>query len=317
MAEDKTFRYGLIVLGFFLIIVGMFIMNVDKPGVYATFFSVGILMIVVGIVWTICQCYPKRSYVPPIKSETEHLFPDKQQLPNSILEREVPLKSSFQSPTCEEAEQYAKNLPTYGQTQQNKDSPGVNSPPTSLQSKHLDESQSSVKAEVLVHRDSDSDGETCSSCNDITLSAGNKGRRDTEAPLASFKEDFNTTVSSSSSNNLSLLRHRSVLPSSSRNKGQSQLSQNEKVIDVISPDCPAQCNQLAVSTSESDDRNITSIATASPFKLAQSASRDSQEKEDQIQSDMFYGICDEMNGINLYISDESEQEECHHDEISV
>ncbi|XP_048458264.1 barttin isoform X2 [Rhincodon typus] len=211
MAEDKTFRYGLIVLGFFLIIVGMFIMNVDKPGVYATFFSVGILMIVVGIVWTICQCYPKRTHVPPIKSETEHLFPDKQQLPSSMSEREVPLKSSSQSLTCEEAEQYAKNVPTYGQIQQNisrtEDSPGVNSPPTSLQSKHLDESQSSVKAEVLVHKDSETDGETFSSCNDITLSAGNKGREGTKAPLASFNEDFNTTVSSSSSNNLSLLRH--------------------------------------------------------------------------------------------------------------
>ncbi|GCC27109.1 barttin [Chiloscyllium punctatum] len=325
MAEDKTFRYGLIVLGFFLIIVGMFIMNVDKPGVYATFFSIGILMIIVGIVWSICQCYPKVTHIPPIKSETEHLFPEKQQLPGSISECEVPLKSSSQSPytSCEEAKHDAKNLPTYGQIQQNisgvEDSSEVNSPPISLQSKHLDEGQSSVKAKVLVHRDSESDGETSSSCNDITLSAGIKGRGCTEAPLATFKEDFDTAINSSPSNNLALHRHRSVLPTSSRNKGQSQPAQNENVtlVDAVSPDCSAQHNQLAISASESDDKNITSIATAAPFKFEQPASRDSQEKEDQIASDMFYGICDEMNGINLYISEESEQEESRCDEISV
>ncbi|XP_078074841.1 barttin [Mustelus asterias] len=324
MEEDKTLRYGLIVLGFFLIMVGMFIMNVNKPEVYATFCSIGILMIVVGIIWSICQCYPKVTLVPPIESDTEHLFPQKHQIPASMSECGLPLKPSSQSPytSREQAEQYEKKLPTYGQIQQNiksaGDSPGVNCPPTSLQSERVDvECQPSMKAEVLVHRDSESDGETCSGSNDITLTGGTKGRGSSAAPLATFQEDFNTAVSPSSSNNLSLLRHRSVLPPCSRTKGQSHPAKSENVTltDAVPSDSPSLCSQLAASTSKSDQRDVTS--TAMPFKLEQSASRESQKKEGQIEGEMFYGICDEVNGCNLYISVESEQEECHSDEISV
>ncbi|KAG2461436.1 BSND protein, partial [Polypterus senegalus] len=59
MAEDKTFRYGLIVLGIFLVMVGMFLMSVDKPQVYATFCAVGSLAVLMGLAWSMCQCYPK------------------------------------------------------------------------------------------------------------------------------------------------------------------------------------------------------------------------------------------------------------------
>ncbi|XP_067846163.1 barttin [Heptranchias perlo] len=324
MAEDKTFRYGLIVLGFFLIMVGMFIMNVDKPEVYATFCSIGILMVVVGIIWSICQCYPEIKLVPAIESDTEHLFLQKHQIPTSMAESGVPLKTSSQSPytSCEEPEQYEKNLPTYGQIQQKVasagDSTGSNSPPTSSQSEHKDIGQSSLKAEVMVHRDSESDGETCSSCNDITISGGIKAGGFSGAPLATFQEDFNTTVSPSSSNNLSLLRHRSVLPSCSRNKGQSHPARSENVtlIDSEPGDSRSLCNQLAGSACESDQRDVTSIEIPPPFKLEQSASKESQKNEHQIE-DMFYGICDEAHERNLYISEESEQEECCSDEISV
>ncbi|XP_072366801.1 barttin isoform X1 [Scyliorhinus torazame] len=326
MEEDKTVRYGLIVLGFFLIMVGMFIMNVNKPEVYATFCSIGILMIVVGIIWSICQCYPKVTLVPPIESDTEHLFPQKHQVPASMSECGLPLKSSSQSPytSREEAEQYEKNLPTYGQIQQNVgsagDSPGMNSPPTSLQLERLDvEGQSPVKAEVLVHRDSESDGETCSGSNDITLSGGTKGRGSGGAPLATFQEDFNTAVNPPSSNNLSLLRHRSVFPSCSRNKGQCQPAKSENVTltDAAPSGSPTLCSQLAASISKTDQRDVTSIAMPLPFKIERSESRQNQKKEGQIEGEMFYGICDDAYGRHLYISEESEQEECHSDEISV
>ncbi|XP_068808692.1 barttin [Struthio camelus] len=70
MAEEKTFRYGFIVLGFFLVMVGMFIMSVDKPQIYITFCTLGILLVAVGITWSMCQCYPKITFVPA-DSETE------------------------------------------------------------------------------------------------------------------------------------------------------------------------------------------------------------------------------------------------------
>lgn len=59
MAEEKTFRYGFIMLGFFLVMTGMFIMSVEKPQIYATFCAGGILLIAVGVTWSMCQCYPR------------------------------------------------------------------------------------------------------------------------------------------------------------------------------------------------------------------------------------------------------------------
>ncbi|NXS41394.1 BSND protein, partial [Balaeniceps rex] len=59
MAEEKTFRYGFIMLGFFLVMTGMFIMSVEKPHVYITFCTLGVLLVAVGITWSMCQCYPK------------------------------------------------------------------------------------------------------------------------------------------------------------------------------------------------------------------------------------------------------------------
>lgn len=59
MAEEKTFRYGFIILGFFLVMVGMFIMSVEKPQYYITFCVLGVLLVAVGITWSMCQCYPK------------------------------------------------------------------------------------------------------------------------------------------------------------------------------------------------------------------------------------------------------------------
>lgn len=59
MAEEKTFRYGFIILGFFLVMTGMFIMSIEKPQIYITFCALGVLLVAVGIIWSMCQCYPK------------------------------------------------------------------------------------------------------------------------------------------------------------------------------------------------------------------------------------------------------------------
>lgn len=64
MAEEKTFRYGFIMLGFFLVMTGMFIMSVEKPQIYITFCALGVLLVAVGITWSMCQCYPKVGSVP-------------------------------------------------------------------------------------------------------------------------------------------------------------------------------------------------------------------------------------------------------------
>ncbi|XP_025935687.1 barttin [Apteryx rowi] len=73
MAEEKTFRYGFIMLGFFLVMTGLFIMSVDKPQIYVTFCALGILLVAVGITWSMCQCYPKITFVPA-DSETERFL---------------------------------------------------------------------------------------------------------------------------------------------------------------------------------------------------------------------------------------------------
>ncbi|XP_044530727.1 barttin [Gracilinanus agilis] len=107
MAEDKTFRYGFIMLGLFLLAVGMFIMTADRPQVYVTFCVIGAIMLVSGVVWSMCQCYPKIAFVPAdtdfesflspkARGPTENGIPEKKgsQPPYSRLEEEeAPMQS--------------------------------------------------------------------------------------------------------------------------------------------------------------------------------------------------------------------------------
>uniref|UniRef100_A0A3B4YNM4 Uncharacterized protein n=1 Tax=Seriola lalandi dorsalis TaxID=1841481 RepID=A0A3B4YNM4_SERLL len=59
MVEGKPYRCGLIAAGLCVAAVGLFIMTQERPHVYATMCVLGVSMVCVGTVWSLCQCYPK------------------------------------------------------------------------------------------------------------------------------------------------------------------------------------------------------------------------------------------------------------------
>ncbi|XP_010074699.1 PREDICTED: barttin, partial [Pterocles gutturalis] len=111
MAEEKTFRYGFIMLGFFLVMTGMFIMSVEKPQIYITFCALGVLLVTVGIIWSMCQCYPKITFVP-VDLEAERFLEHK---PTMLQDGDSRL--IVPCPNCEASSPYKKSLPSYEQIQ--------------------------------------------------------------------------------------------------------------------------------------------------------------------------------------------------------
>nr|XP_006133582.1 barttin [Pelodiscus sinensis] len=196
MAEDKTFSYGLIVLGFFLVMIGMFIMSVDKPHVYITFCTLGVLTIAVGITWSMCQCYPKITFVP-METESEKFLSHK---PGASIENEILEKSCSQTPytSQEEANVYETSLPSYEQIHEmakgSVECLRVQTAPL-LGNGELQPGECPhpfVQAKAEVHRISENDGETYSEPASLVVTGtiGSPSERSHgAAPLASCLED--------------------------------------------------------------------------------------------------------------------------------
>ncbi|XP_035510019.1 barttin [Morone saxatilis] len=70
MVEGKPYRYGLIVAGLCVAAVGLFIMTQERPHIYATICVLGVGMVCVGTVWSLCQCYPKVIFAPEIQEKS-------------------------------------------------------------------------------------------------------------------------------------------------------------------------------------------------------------------------------------------------------
>ncbi|NWI36886.1 BSND protein, partial [Picathartes gymnocephalus] len=185
MAEEKTFRYGFIILGFFLVMTGMFIMSVEKPQFYITFCVLGVLLVVVGITWSICQCYPKITFIPA-DLEAERFLDHKPLV--------LPQKDSWWVPQQGNATStYEKSLPSYEQVQRQVVS-SAPLPPTA-QPRSRSCSQSAVQAKAEIHQELGAAGNPLQDLAPrLETAAGSCPARPAPgaAPLASLLEEMDT-----------------------------------------------------------------------------------------------------------------------------
>ncbi|XP_064311812.1 barttin [Phalacrocorax carbo] len=187
MAEEKTFRYGFIMLGFFLVMTGMFIMSVEKPQIYITFCTLGVLLVAVGITWSMCQCYPKVTFVP-VDVEAERFLNHK---PIMLPERDSRL--IVPCPKKEATSIYEKSLPSYEQIQ--KQAVGSAPLPPMAQPRPRSCSQPAVQAKAEVHWELGGAGDAPREpAPPLEMAAGGCPSQLSpgDAPLASLLEDMDT-----------------------------------------------------------------------------------------------------------------------------
>ncbi|NXP70195.1 BSND protein, partial [Ramphastos sulfuratus] len=145
MAEKKTFRYGFIMLGFFLVMTGMFIMSVEKPHIYVTFCALGVLLVAVGITWSMCQCYPKVGSIPlPCTSQSSRV-------PGGLGRGGAWMCNLGFPYPWEAVSIYEKSLPSYEQIQKQAASSALH--PLVAQPRPRSCSQPAMQAKAEVHRE--------------------------------------------------------------------------------------------------------------------------------------------------------------------
>ncbi|XP_006146166.1 barttin [Tupaia chinensis] len=210
MTDEKTFRIGFIVLGFFLLALGTFLMSHDRPQVYGTFYAMGGVMVIGGVIWSMCQCYPKITFVPA-DSDFQGILPPKALgLLESGLHAEM---KSTQPPYVRlwEEAAYDQSLPDFSHVEMRvmgcaEDprpllAPGQGQP--RLEGSDGGEggprgAQAWMEATVVVHRGSDeNEGERSPARSRL----GSPGCSQGPAPLASLQDDLDLGSSDGSSPN--------------------------------------------------------------------------------------------------------------------
>ncbi|XP_041277821.1 barttin [Onychostruthus taczanowskii] len=186
MAEEKTFRYGFIILGFFLVMLGMFIMSMEKPQYYITFCVLGVLLVAVGITWSMCQCYPKITFVPA-DLEAKQFLDHK---PTVLPQKDTGLISPC--PSQEASSSYEKSLPSYEQIQRQAVSSAP--PPGTAQPRSRSCSQPALQAKAEIHRELGAGDPLQDLAPRLETAAGSCAARPAprDAPLASLLDEMDT-----------------------------------------------------------------------------------------------------------------------------
>ncbi|XP_045402396.1 barttin [Lemur catta] len=202
MADEKTFRIGFIVLGLFLLALGTFLMSHDRPQVYGTFYAMGSVMVIGGVIWSMCQCYPKVTFVPADSDFQGILSPKALGLLENGLAADVRSPQPPYVRLWEEAA-YDQSLPDFSHIQMKVMS--YSEDPRPLLGPKLGTSggeggprdvQAWAEATVVVHRGSDeNEGERDPTQSRPSPPACPQG----PAPLASFQDDLDVGSSDDSS----------------------------------------------------------------------------------------------------------------------
>ncbi|XP_012605133.2 barttin [Microcebus murinus] len=204
MADEKTFRIGFIVLGLFLLALGTFLMSHDRPQVYGTFYAMGSVMVIGGVIWSMCQCYPKVAFVPADSDFQGVLSPKALGLLENGLAADVRSPQPPYVRLWEEAA-YDQSLPDFSHIQMKFMS--YSEDPRPLLGPKLGTSggeggardvQAWAEAAVVVHRGSEeNEGEREPTQSRPSPPACPQG----PAPLASFQDDLDVGSSEDSSPN--------------------------------------------------------------------------------------------------------------------
>ncbi|XP_060062241.1 barttin [Erinaceus europaeus] len=212
MTDEKTFRIGFIILGFFLLALGTFLMSHDRPQVYGTFYAMGSVMLIGGVIWSMCQCYPKISFVPADSDFQGILSPKSRDLLENGLSAEMKSPQPPYTRLWDEAA-YDQSLPDFSHIQMRvmgyseDPRPLLTSEPSGPQpgascggDGSPGDTQAWMEASVVVHRSSDEDeGERDPAQSQLGPPPCPQG----PAPLASFRDDLDVGASEDSSSSLS------------------------------------------------------------------------------------------------------------------